>query len=165
MHCVAHRIVDAADVVRDFVVEMPHVRSGHGDVFRKTPVAINADDTRVRADMSVAGSTQQTASIYDVTFRGHAISLAHVRDKITDAYYISGEFVADYERRLATRTGPTVPLVDVDVRAAYARSAHADEDFIVTDHGFRDVAQHETGAGSLLEQRFQVRCGREGKAR
>ena len=81
---VAHRIVDAADVVRDVVVEVPDVRRRHRDVLGEAAVAVDADDACVRADVRVAGAAQQAASVDDVALGGHAVAFAHIGDELAD---------------------------------------------------------------------------------
>ena len=106
---VAHRIVNAADVERDVVVEMPDVRRRHRDVLGEAAVAIDADDLRVRADVRVAGAAEQAAPVDDVSFRRHAIAFAHVGDERADLHDLAGEFVADDDRRLHASAAPTRP--------------------------------------------------------
>ena len=122
---VAHRIVNAADVERDVVVEMPDVRRRHRDVLGETAVAIDADDLRVRADVRVAGAAEQASAVDDVAFGGHAIAFAHVGDEAADLHDFAGELVADDDRRFHAPLRPRVPIVDVNVGAADAGATHA----------------------------------------
>src|SRR5688572_7536154 len=59
---VSHGIVNAAYVVAYGVVEVPDVGGRHGNEFGEAPVAVDADDFRVRTDVSVSGATEQAAS-------------------------------------------------------------------------------------------------------
>src|SRR5207302_7404801 len=86
VECVAHRIVNAANVERDVVVEMPDVRRGHRDVLGEAPVAVDTDDLRVGTDVRIAGAAQQTPSVDDMTLRGHAIAFVHVGHQLPDPY-------------------------------------------------------------------------------
>ena len=109
MERVPHRVVDPADLERNVVVEMPHVRRRHGDVLGEAAVAVDADDLRVRAHVPVAGAAQQAATVDDVSLGGHAIADLHVGDEATDARDVAGELVPDDERRLAPGRAPTRP--------------------------------------------------------
>jgi hypothetical protein len=153
---VAHRIVDAADVERDVVVEVPDVRRRHRDVLGKTSVAIHADDLRVRADMGVAGPAQQASAVDDVALGGDAIAFAHVGDELACAHDLAGEFMADDERRLHAPLRPCVPVVDVHVGAADAGALHANQNFIVSNGGFGNVAECEPRCCRCFHERFHA---------
>jgi len=117
--------MNAADIVADGVIQVPHVRRGHRDVLGEAAVAIDADDLGERANMRVASAAKQTTSVHDVAFRGHSIAFLHVRNEAANLHYITGEFVSDNERRFASSARPSVPVVDVNVGAAHAGATHA----------------------------------------
>ena len=156
---VAHRIVNAADVVRHVVVEMPDVRRRHRDVLGEASVAIDADDLRVRADVRVAGAAEQAASVDDVSFGRHAIAFFHVGDELADLHDFAGELVADDERRLHASLRPRVPVVDVHVGAADAGAPHANQNFIVSNGRLGNVLQTESRRRPLLSPALsRLRC-------
>ena len=154
---VAHRIVNAADVERDVVVEMPDVRRRHRDVLGEAAVAIDADDLRVRADVRVARAAEQAASVDDVSFGGHAIAFAHVGHELPDLHDVAGELVADDDRRLDASLRPRVPIVDVHVGAAHAGAPHANQHFVVADRRLGNVLEDESRTGRRFHQRFHAR--------
>jgi hypothetical protein len=154
MECVAHRVVDSADVVADRVVEVPDIRRRHRDVLGEAAVAIDADDFRVRANVCVAGAAEKTASVNDVTFGGDAITFLDVRHQAPDLGDVARELMADDKRRLASSSRPIVPVVDVDIGPADARAADADQDFVVPDLRFRNVPQNHPGSGGFLYESF-----------
>jgi hypothetical protein len=80
---------------------VPYVRRGHCDELGETSIAIDADDLRVRADMRISSAAEKAASVDDVALGGDAISLLYISDETTDLDYITGEFMADNEWRLA----------------------------------------------------------------
>jgi hypothetical protein len=88
---IAHRVVNAADVERDVVIEMPDVRRGHRDVLGEASVAVHADDAREGADVCIAGAAQKTSTIDDVSLGRHAIARSHVRHELSDLYHIASE--------------------------------------------------------------------------
>src|SRR3954471_19525885 len=104
---------------------MPDVRRRHRDVLGEAPVAVDADDARVRTDVRIAGATEQAATIDDVSFGRDAITLLHIGDEIADLYDFAREFVADDEGRLAAALRPGIPFVDVYVGAADTSAANA----------------------------------------
>jgi hypothetical protein len=89
--------------------------------------------------VSVAGSAEQTPSVHDVALCRDAISLLDVGDQTTHLHHVAREFVSDYEWRLAASLRPGVPVVDVNVGAAYPRATHPYQNFILADPRLRDV--------------------------
>ena len=83
---------------------------------------------------------------------GHAVAGVHVAHERAHLHHVARELVADGERRLAAPLRPVVPLVDVDVGAADAGAAHADQHLIVTDGRLRHLLQHEARRRPLLHE-------------
>jgi hypothetical protein len=154
---VAHRIVNAADVERDRVVEVPHVRRRHGDVLGEAAVAIDADDARVGADVRIARAAEQAAAVDDVPFGGHAIAGVHVGDEPSDLDDFAGELVADDDRRLHAALCPRIPVVNVHVGAAHAGAPHPNEHFVFSDCRLGNVAEFEPRSRRWFHQRFHAR--------
>jgi hypothetical protein len=154
MECVPHRVVDAADVVGDRIIEVPHIRRRHRDELGEATIAVDADDPGVRTDVGVAGAAQQASPIDDVPLGGDSVSLLHVVHESPDLYDIAGELVSHHERWFASPLRPGVPLVDVNIGAAYTRASHPNENFVFTDCGLRAIFQFETGCRGFLDQRF-----------
>ena len=154
MKCVSHRVVNAADVVADRVIEVPYIRRRHRDEFSKAPVAIHPDDPRERADVSIARATKKTAAVHDVTFRSYAITLLHIRDETPHLHDVSSEFVTDDKRRLASRLRPVIPVVNVHIGAAHACAPHANENFVISDSRLRNISQCEARTSRFLHQCF-----------
>src|SRR5437763_10204890 len=104
---------------------MPDVGCRHRDIFGEAPVTVDADDFRIWTHVCVARATEQASSIDDVTFRRHAIALAHIGDERSHLHDLAGELVTDDEWRHASAACPRVPFVNVDVSAAHSGSPHA----------------------------------------
>src|SRR5687768_8809506 len=121
---------------------MPDVHGRHRDVLGEAPITIDANDPRKRTYMRISRATQQAAAIHDVSFGGHAIALSHVRYKLTHLHHVTGELVPHDDRRLHASTRPIIPLVDMDVGAAYPRPPHANQHFVVAYRGNRHVLEH-----------------------
>jgi hypothetical protein len=154
---IAHGIMDPSDVERDRIVEVPHVRGGHRDVLGEAAVTVDSDDPRVRTNVSVSRSAEQTASVNDVSLGRHPVTLFHIGDEPPDLYHVAGEFVPDDERRLAPRLRPRIPVVDVNVGAAHSGPAHTNENLVLTDFRLRHILEFEAGCGGFLYQRFHER--------
>ena len=130
---VAHRIVDAADVVADRIVEVPDVGGRHRDELGETAVTIDPDDPGGRVGVRVSGATEEGAFVDDVSLGGDPVADVHGLDETADGDDIPGKFVSDDERRFAATGRPGVPFVDMDIGAADTRATHADEDFVIAD--------------------------------
>jgi hypothetical protein len=104
--------------------------------------------------MGIACAAEETAAVDDVAFRGDAIAFLHIGDESSNLYHISSELMADDEWRLASRACPRVPLVDVHIRAAHSCTAHANQNFVVSDSRLGNIAQHESGTGRFFHECF-----------
>jgi len=147
MEGIAHGVMNSADIVADVVIEMPHVCRGHCDELGEAAIAIDADDLCVRADVCIASPTEKTPPVDNMPLGGYAISFLDVGDETPDFHDISGEFMTDDERRLASRLRPVVPVVDVNISAAHAGASDTDENFIISDSWLGDIAKNESRAG------------------
>ena len=156
MERVAHGVVDAADLVGDLVVEVPHVGRRHRDVVREAPVAVDADDLGVGTDMGVAGAAEQAPAVDDVPFGGHPVPLCTSVTSRPTLHDVAGEFMSDDDRRLDPPPGPVIPLVDVDVRATHAGAADANQDLVFSDRRLGDLGQHHPGSRGSFHQRSHV---------
>src|SRR5690348_6193342 len=135
---------------------MPHVGGRHRDVFGEAPVTIDTDHFRIRTRMRVAGSTEQAPSIHDVSFDRHPIADMDIGDQRPDLRDVPGEFVPNDERRVAPPARPVIPLVNMDVGAAHARAAHADQHFVIANGRYGHILELETGGCSLFDERVHA---------
>src|ERR1700736_2098881 len=133
---------------------MPDVRRRHGYVIRETAVTVYADDLGVRAHVRVACSAEQTPPVDDVSLRRDAVAFPHISDETTHLHHVTGEFVSDHEGRFAAPLRPRVPVVDVNIGAAYPSASHTNENFVFADPRLGNVLQLETWRRGFLYQRF-----------
>src|ERR1700694_5235032 len=151
---VAHRVVDSPYVEGNLVVEMPDVCRRHGYVFREAAVTVYADDLRVRTHVRVARSAEQAPSVDDVSFRRDTVAFLHISDETTHLHHVAGEFVPDHEGRLAASLRPRVPVVGLNIGAAYPSPSHTNQNFVLADPRLGNVLQLETWRRRFLYQRF-----------
>ena len=156
MKRIAHRVVNAADVVGDVVVQMPDIGCRHRDVFRKAAIPIHADDPRERTDVCIAGPAQQTPAVDDVPLGGHTVAFFDVCHEAAYLHDVTSELMTHDERRLAPALRPRVPFVDVDISAAHACTPYANQHFVFADSRLRDILQLETRRRGFFYQRFHV---------
>jgi hypothetical protein len=147
MESIAHGVMNSADIVADVVIEMPHICGWHCDELGEAAIAIDANDLRVRADVRIARSAEKTAPVDNMSLGSYAISFFDVGDETPDLHDISGEFMTDDKRRLASRLRPVIPVVDVNISAAHAGPSDTDENFIISDSWLGDIAEDKSGAG------------------
>ena len=157
---VPHRVHDRADFGGDVSpVERQHIGRGHHDVLRKRPVAIDADDARVLADVAVAGAALEAVPADDVTLGGDEVARAESRDAVTDRLDLPGKFVAHDDRRLDAALGPWVPVGDVEVGAADPGVPNGDQDFTRTGGWLGDGRNLQARAAAGLHNGLHVRSG------
>ena len=94
--------------------------------------------------MSATGSTVPAATTRDVPLGRDTITDGQIVDMITHFGHHSHELVPDRERCRNRALGPCVPLVDVEIGAAYGHSLYAYEHVVSADIGHRDVDEVET---------------------
>ncbi len=68
-------------------------------VLGETSVSVDATQFHSFADMRVSGPTLEALTTEDVRLARYNVSLAKVRHFLSGLDYLSGEFVAHYERR------------------------------------------------------------------
>jgi hypothetical protein len=142
--------MNATDVIADGVVEVPDVRRRHRDVLREAAVTIDADDLRVGTHVSVAGAAQKTSAVDDMSLCRYAISFLDIGDEVSHFNDVAGKFVTDDERRLASPARPIIPVVDVNVGAAYPGAADLYQNFVVSDLRLGYIAEHYPRCRSLF---------------
>ena len=149
--------MNATDVERDVVVEVPDVRRRHRDVLGEAAITVDTDDLGVGTHVCVACAAEQTSPVDDVALGRDAIAFAHIGDKCADLHDVTSELMTNDEWRRASAACPSVPFVDVNVGAANPSATNANQDLVLTDLRLRDVSECESGPGGFLYERFHAR--------
>ena len=150
---IPNRIHDRADLGGN-ARERQHVGSGHHDVLGERAVAIDADDSRVPANVAITGAALQAVPAHDVSLGGDQLADAQSRDPVAQTLDLAGELVTDDERRLETPLCPMIPIRDVQVGPADTRVPHGDQDFTGAGRGFRHRFHGQTGRAFFLDDRL-----------
>ena len=94
--------------------------------------------------MAPSGPTVPAYAAGYVSFGGDPVS-------DTEAFYLNpalddlaAEFVPDGHRYRDRFARPVIPLIDMDVGAAYRRSLDLDQDIVVPDRGLVDILEPDT---------------------
>ena len=156
---IAERIEDRRHFQIDIRVVPPDVRHRQHDEFREGTGAIHSHAHRVRAKMPPPGETVAAAPANHVAFSADDVprlKVVHIRADFRD---LSDELVANNQRHRNRRLRPTVPFVDMQVRAANSGDQHADLHIIDTRLRRRDVFQPQTRFSLALHQRFHLPSG------
>jgi hypothetical protein len=135
---------------------VPDVRHRERDQLGEGARAVHADAARVRAQVAPPGHAVATPAAHDVALARHhvaGVKVAHVRPHGDD---LADELVPDRHRDGDRPLGPGVPVSDVQVGAANARPAHADQDVVQAVLGLRDVLEPEPRFRELLDERQHV---------
>ena len=109
---------------------VPDVRHRQRDQLGERARPVDADAARVRAQVAAAGHAVAAAAADDVALAADdvaGVEVAHVRPDRDD---LADELVADRHRHRDRLLRPGVPLVDVQVGAADAGAADADQDVV-----------------------------------
>src|SRR5439155_12457013 len=120
MHRVPERIKNRRHVPLDVLFVVPDVGHRHRYVLRKRTRTIDPDPSRVLAKVPPPGQTVAAPPANHVPFGAHDLARKEIRDVRSDGNYFTDEFVADDHRDGDGALRPGIPVVDVEVGAAYA---------------------------------------------
>jgi hypothetical protein len=99
-----------------------------------------------------------------MSFGCYPVAFTYVCNETPDLDYVTSEFMSHGERRLAAPSRPVVPLVDVNVGAAYSGAPNANENFVFADLRTRNITQFESRTRRNFYECFQSfflrECGR-----
>src|SRR6185369_4853910 len=150
VRCVAKRIEDRRQVVRDIVRNLERVESGDHQVFGECALAIDADADGIAAQVTAPGAAVAAEAAGDVAFARYAVAdreaahfLAHVDD-------LADVLMTDVHRHRNRLARPLVPVPDMHVGAADRCLADAYHHVVVADLGFFHLSQLEARRGFEL---------------
>ena len=86
-------------------------------------------------DRSATGPAAAASTAHQVALTTDQIADGHIRHRGPDLHDLTGEFVAEDQRRMHGLAGPRIPGLDVQVCAADARDFHPHQDISQTDLG------------------------------
>src|SRR5690606_3288041 len=131
---VTERVQYRGHLVCDGVRQLEYVECRNGNVFCECSGAAYADAHRVPAEVPPPGAAVPADAAGDMSFCRDPISCckrALVAAALDD---LAGKLVADRRRHGNRLLRPVVPVVDMDVRAAYGGTTHLDENVVVPGH-------------------------------
>ncbi len=151
---VAERFLRGGDLGRDRAIVLPDDEGRDRDVLGETSVAVDAEDLEIAADVHLSGHALHAMHAGDVGLRRDEIPDLPARDGGSDLDDFAGEFVTECLRhRPDARLRPFVPLIDVDVGPADARSLDSDQDLTREDPRNRDLFDLRSGLPPPLHNR------------
>ncbi len=159
VHRVAERVEDRRGLLVHPGPVVPDVRHRQRHQLGKGAGPLDAEPDRVRAQVASAGHAVAAAPADDVPLAAHQVAhgeVAHVRP-VTD--HLTDELVPDHHRHRHRLLGPGVPAVDVQVGAADACLAHADQNVVDARLGCGHLLEPQPLAGVGLDQSLHLaRC-------
>src|ERR1700733_11407423 len=130
----------------------PDVGHGESDVFSESAGAVDADAGGVGAEMAAAGEAVAAATAGHMAFAGDEVADLEVGDVGADGGDFSDEFMADGHGDGDGLLSPLVPLINVDIGAADACAANADEDVVDAIVGLGYILEPEAALGAGLDE-------------
>ena len=162
MDGVSEGIENRRGVSVDFRIVSPDIRHGQGDQFREASRAIHSHSRGVRAKMTATCHAVSTAAADDVTFAGDKLARMKVVHVGSDGNDLADEFVPDGQRYFDGPSSPLVPIVDMHIGPADARSEDTNENVVDADSRLGDIAQPEAFFGAVFDESFhKVNCSRK----
>jgi hypothetical protein len=136
---VAKRIEDCGDLVGDAGRVAPDVGHWEDHIFGEGSVAIDADSESMGAEVTAAREAVSAATADDVTFSADELTDGEIGDVGADGYDFADELVTNDEPLTDGRSGPGIPVVNMEVGAADAGVENADFDVVDAHLRFRYV--------------------------
>ena len=101
--------------------------------------------------MAVPGAALEAVAAHDVALGGHELADLELGDPRAQGDDLAGELMADDDGRPHASLRPGVPVGDVQVGAADARVAHADQHLAGAGRWFGNRRDGQTGGRALLD--------------
>src|SRR5580658_3351584 len=139
-------------------INFPDVADGNDDEFGEAAVGVYANDFYILANVRLAHAAGAAVAAIDVHFGADEIAGLDGGDFRADFCDVAAEFVAEGHRRMNARRGPAVPAVNVEVRAADGRGAHADQNFDGARRWNGNGFELRSALGTHLAQSFHRGC-------
>src|SRR5581483_3337381 len=130
----------------------PDVAHGQHDVFREGSGAVDANARGEGAEMATAGETVAAAAAGDVAFAADDVAGMEVVDIGSNGDNLSDELVADHHGHWNGLLRPLVPVVDMNVGAADAGIAHADQHVVDAVLRLGNILQPQAALAAALCQ-------------
>ena len=131
---------------------MPDVGLGNGEVFSERPGSVDADAHGMRAEVAATREAVAAASTDDVALTGNDLARMKIVDVAADRLDAPDELVPGDHRHGDGLLRPSVPIVDVNVRAADRVLQDADEHVVLANLGAGDFFEPEAGFGAAFDQ-------------
>ena len=131
------RVEDRGDLLVDARPVMPDVRHRQCDVLGERPIAADAETDGVRAEVAPAGEAVAAPAADHMALAADEVARMEVADVRSHLHDLAHELVADHHGHGNRPLRPIVPVVDVQVRAAYPGAVDAHHH--VVDADFRPI--------------------------
>jgi len=160
MHGIAKWVEDSRDVKVDIWRVPPCVRGRQCDVLCERSRMVDAHPFGVCALHASAGHAVAATATHEMALAAHEVARLQLPYIAPGFHYFADKLMADDERCRYVRLCPAIPLINVQVRTAYAGSEYADQHIVPARRGDRNILKLEAGLSSRLDQRFHSAPGR-----
>ena len=116
---VAQRIEDAGVFLRNRGIQLPDVRLGDDYEFGERAIGVDADNFYVLADVRFANPALEAFAAGHVHLGRDKIAFLHAGDVFAHGFDDPAKLMSGDERRMNAPLRPLIPLVDMEVGAAY----------------------------------------------
>ena len=153
---IAERVEDCADLIVDLIGQRHDIEGGQAQILGEGALFVDADPTSCRVQMELPGPALPRLLADQMPLAGTALSDGQPLDIAPDLHDLAGEFVARDKAQRNRPRRPVVPVPDMDVGAADAGLADADQHVIRPDLRHRAMVQPKPGSRLRLCQRLHV---------
>src|SRR5271165_5143395 len=147
MHRVAQRIKDGSVFLRNRRIQFPEVGFRNHHILGERAIRVNPNDFHALADVGFAGSALHALAAGHMHFSGNEVALLHAGDFVTVGSNFAAELVSGNQRRMNAPLRPSVPLINVQIRAADGCNFNFDQNFVAAECRDFDFANLSPGSG------------------
>ena len=123
---VAHRLLQGDDRGVQ-PVRLDRVRLRDDDALGEAAIGVDADDAQVAAEVHVPSAALSAGPVEEVALDADEVALPDASDALAGPDHGACQLVPEHPRWFEVLRGPVVPVEEVEVRAADARSIDAEE--------------------------------------
>src|SRR4029077_6472608 len=152
VHRVPQGIQNRPIMFRNRRIQLPDVRRRNLHKLRERAILINPDNPQILADVRFAQPALVAMPAIDVHLRADKIPRLHRRDFFSNPLHHAAKFMPQRYRRFDASLRPPVPSINVQVRPANRRRAHAHQHIRGTNRRHRRILKRKPARRLHLAQ-------------
>ncbi len=133
------------DIHWNFGITKPDVGDGDRKIFGKSTGSINSHTTGFHTEVPPSSQTVTTATANQMTFTGDEVTRFEVMNISAYLRHSSNKLMSHMHRNRYRPLSPFIPVVDMNIRAAYRCLVNSNQNIIDSNLGNRHLFQPDSG--------------------